>query len=125
MLVLLGTLQHMSITVNKIKTNTLSRGREEATGEVGEVVGEGAGLCVFSKIFESVLNHQLQKYFHTILSILFSAFRKMYSCQAVLLKMVEDWKKALDNYQHTGIIVIDLCKAFNSIPHSYLIKKTR
>ncbi len=38
---------------------------------------------------------------------------KMHSCQAVLLKMVEDWKKALDNYQHTGIIVIDLSKAFD------------
>ncbi len=46
----------------------------------------------------------------------------MYSCQAVLLKMVKDWKKALDNYQHTGIIVIDLSKAFDSITHSYLIK---
>ncbi len=79
-------------------------------------------LCVFSKIFESVLNDQLQKYFDTILSILLSAFRKMYCCQAVLLKMVKDWKKALDNYQHTGIIVIDLSKAFDSIPHSYLIK---
>ncbi len=64
-------------------------------------------LCVFSKIFESVLNDQLQKYFDTILSILLSAFCKMYSCQAVLLKMVEDWKNALDNYQHTGIIVIN------------------
>ncbi len=66
----------------------------------------------------------MQKYFNTILSILLSAFRKMYSCQAVLLKMVEDWKKALDNYQQIGIIVVDLSKAFDSIPHSYLIKKT-
>ncbi len=32
-------------------------------------------LCVFSKIFESVLNDQLQKYFDTIFSILLSAFR--------------------------------------------------
>ncbi len=52
-------------------------------------------LCVFSKIFESVLDDQLQNYFDTILSILLSAFRKMYSCQTVLL--VEDSKKALDN----------------------------
>ncbi len=47
-------------------------------------------LCAFSKIFESVLNDQLQNYFDTILSILLSAFCKMYSCHAVLLKMVED-----------------------------------
>ncbi len=78
-------------------------------------------MC-FSKIFESVLNDQLQKYFDTNLSILLSAFRKMYSCQAILLKMVEDWKKALDNYQHTGIIIINLSKAFDSIPYSYLVK---
>ncbi len=81
-------------------------------------------LCVFSKIFESVLNGQLLKYFDNILSILLSVFCKMYSCQAVRLKMVEDWKNALDNYQHTCIIVIDLSKALDSISHRYLMKKT-
>ncbi len=69
----------------------------------------------FSKIFESVLNDKLQTYFDTIISIVLSAICKMYSCQAVLLKMVEDWKKALDNYPHRGIIVNDLSKAFDSI----------
>ncbi len=34
-------------------------------------------LCVFSKIFENVLNDQLQKYFDTTFSILLSASRKM------------------------------------------------
>ncbi len=34
-------------------------------------------VCAFSKIFESVLNDQLQKYLDTILSILLSAFLKV------------------------------------------------
>ncbi len=65
-----------------------------------------------------VVNDQLQKYFDTILSILLSAFRKMYTCQAILLKMVTDWKMTFRNYQHRGIILIDLPNAFDSIPHS-------
>ncbi len=73
----------------------------------------------FFKDCEGVLNDQLQTYFDTILSILLATFCKMYSCQSVHLKMVEDWKKALD----TGIIVINLSKAFDSILHSYLITK--
>jgi hypothetical protein len=80
-------------------------------------------LPILSKIYEGILNDQLQDYFEDILSILLSAFRKRYRCQAILLKVVEDWKKALDNHQTTGAILIDLSKAFDTIPHKYLLKK--
>ena len=80
-------------------------------------------LPIFSKIFEKLLNDQLRDYFDTILSKLLSAFRKNYSLQAVLLKMIDDWKKALDNGKTVGVVMIDLSKAFDIIPHLYLLAK--
>ena len=42
------------------------------------------------------MNDQLTDYFLTILSKLLCAFRKKYSCQSLLVKMVDEWKNALD-----------------------------
>ena len=69
------------------------------------------------------MNDQLQSFFDCILSKLLSAFRKNYSCQSVLLKMISDWKKALDNGKTIGVVMIDLSKAFDTIPHPHLLSK--
>ncbi len=37
--------------------------------------------------------------------------------------MVDDWKRALDNKENIAAIFIDLSKAFDTIPHSLLVKK--
>ncbi len=47
------------------------------------------------------------------LCALLSAYRKDYSTQHVLLQAIEEWKVALDNGQHVGVVLIDLSKAFN------------
>ena len=80
-------------------------------------------LPVFSKIYERIMNDQLQNYFDEILSKFVSAFRKNYSCQSVLLKMIEQWKNALDKGETVGAVMIDLSKAFDTISHSFLLKK--
>ncbi len=67
-------------------------------------------LPILSKIFEGILDAQLEEFFDNILSIFLSAFHKNYSCQSVLIKMIEDWKMALDKQQTTGAIFIDLSK---------------
>ena len=69
------------------------------------------------------MNDQLKTYFDNILSKFLSAFRKNYSCQSILLKMIEDWKKALDHGLTVGAIMIDLSKAFDTIPHVHLLRK--
>ncbi len=80
-------------------------------------------LSVLSKVLEGIMNDQLSDYFNHILSTLISAFRKHYSCQIILLKMIEDWKYALDKQKIIGAVTIDLSKAFDTIPHSLLVEK--
>ena len=64
-------------------------------------------------------------FYNDIFSNLLCAFRKNYSCQSLLLKIIEDWKKALDNHETVGVIQMDLSKAFDSLPHDLLIQKCR
>ena len=41
------------------------------------------------------------------------------------LRLVEDWKKSLDDGKLVAIVAIALSKAFNSLPESLLISKLR
>ena len=59
------------------------------------------------------------KVFHPSLS----AFRSGYGCQTALLKIIEDWKKALDENKFVAAILMDLSKAFDCLPHKLLINK--
>jgi hypothetical protein len=54
-----------------------------------------------------------------------SAFRKGLSCQTILIKLIEDWKSALDNKQYIGAVLMDLSKAFDCLPHNLLLEKLR
>ena len=59
------------------------------------------------------------------LSLNMSGFLRGHSCCSALLKMVDDWRLALDSKKITGSIAIDLSKAFDSICHNLLLAKLR
>ena len=80
-------------------------------------------LTCISKVFEKVYHDQLYEYFKEILASLLTAFRKNFSTQHVLLKVIEDCKAALDRHEHIGLILMDLSKAFDCLPHQLLLSK--
>ena len=57
------------------------------------------------------------------LSNFVAAYRKAYSTQHVLIRLVEDWKSKLDNDFIVGAVLMDLSKAFDCIPHDFIIAK--
>ena len=53
----------------------------------------------------------------------FSAYRKLYSTQHVLINLVEDWRAKLEKDFVVGAIFIDLSKAFDCIPLDLILAK--
>lgn len=80
-------------------------------------------LTTFSKVFETILKNQIVPYTDECLSIFVSAYRKNYSTQHVLIRLLEEWRMNLDSGKIVGAILMDLSKAFDCIPHDILIAK--
>ena len=80
-------------------------------------------LMALSKVFEKVLCVQMTSYFEFIFPKFLSGFRPTYSCQTILLKMIEDWEECIDTGKMVGTISVDLSKVFDSLPHGLLFAK--
>jgi len=80
-------------------------------------------LSTLSKVFGKLLNSQIIDYMSNLFSPYVSAYRKCYSTQHVLIRLVEEWREALDNKSVAGAVLMDLSKAFDCIPHELLIAK--
>ena len=80
-------------------------------------------LPIPSKIYEKVLSEQLSSYFDSIFDDFLCAFRKGHGCQTTLLRLLEDWKYALDSNEYVAAILMDLSKAFDCLPHNILLSK--
>ncbi|KAK3101622.1 hypothetical protein FSP39_004953 [Pinctada imbricata] len=76
-----------------------------------------------SKIFEKALSSQLSEFFEPIFNKFLCVFRKGYGCQTTLLRLIEDWKMALDQNMYVAAILMDLSKAFDCLPHNVLLRK--
>ena len=53
----------------------------------------------------------------------FSAYKKNYSSQNILISLIEEWRKNMGNDFAVGAALTDLSKAFDCIPHHMLIAK--
>ena len=75
----------------------------------------------FSKVYERFINDSMLPIKQTFLSSFVSADRKHFSANQVLISLIENWEKNLDNNKIVGAVFIDLSKAFDCIPHDLLI----
>ena len=80
-------------------------------------------LVTINKVFERCISFQLNRLFDPLFSPLLSAYRQRYNCEAVLLRLVEDFRSALDKRLVAGIVGLDLSKAFDIVPHNLLLAK--
>ena len=77
----------------------------------------------FSKIYERFPHDSLSNFTDKILSKFVSDYRKGYSSNHVLLKLIEEWKKSLDDKNIIGTVLMDLSKSFDCTSHDLLAAK--
>jgi len=82
-------------------------------------------LSAISKLFEKVMFDQLYTSFTPIFSSNMSGFLKGHSCATALIKLTDDWRRALDEKNVVGVAAIDLSKAFDCICHNLLLAKLK
>ena len=80
-------------------------------------------LPTISKFVERAIFDQLTDFFNFYFHPSLSAFRKGFGCQTALLKIIGDWKKALDENKYIAAILMDLSKAFDCLPHDLILLK--
>ena len=80
-------------------------------------------LNCFSKVYENILKTQLMEKMNNLFSPFISAYRESYNTQHVLIRLIEEWRKILDNNYFIGAVLMDLSKAFDCIPHDLVIAK--
>ena len=76
-------------------------------------------LCLshVSEIFETIVYEQINSCATPRFSHWLCGFRKNHNTQHFLLKMLEKWKLVLDKGCKTGVIFMDLSKAFDTLHH--------
>ena len=80
-------------------------------------------LNVLSKVYERIMHDQISDFYEDIYSEKQCGYRKGLGTQAPLLMLTEIWKKAIDDKQKFGALIIDLSKAFDCISHDLLLAK--
>ena len=80
-------------------------------------------LNCFSKVYESILKIQLVEKVNNLFSLFISPYRESYNTQHVLITLIAEWRKNLDNNYFIGAVLMDLSKAFDCIPHDLVIAK--
>jgi hypothetical protein len=84
-------------------------------------------LPIFStkqkKVYEKVIEIQLADYFDKIFNPFLCAFKRGHGCQTTLLRLLKDWREALDKNQYVAAVLMALSKAFDCLSHDILLDK--
>ena len=80
-------------------------------------------LPILSKVYEKCLYKQMENYMENILSNSQCDFRKGFKAQQCLIGMIEKAKRIMDKGGHFSVLLTDLSKMFDCLPHDLLIAK--
>ena len=80
-------------------------------------------LPTISKLFERLMFQQISAFISDFISPYLCGFRKGYSTQHALLRLMNKLNNSLDRKEKVGLLMMDLSKAFDCIPHELLIAK--
>ena len=80
---------------------------------------------VLSKVLEQLVCHHLHAHFekNKILTDVNHGFRKGFSCETQLTITVDDLARNSDEGSQTDVAILDFSKAFDTVPHSKLLRK--
>ena len=84
-------------------------------------------LSCVSKIIERHVHDTLYKFLedNNLLSDSQFGFRPSHSTETALISAVDDWQKNMDKGKLTGVLFIDLRKAFDCVNHKVLLHKLK
>ena len=80
-------------------------------------------LNTFSKIYEKIVKDIFISKMEHHFSPFISAYRRSFSTEHVLIRLLADWRNKLDNNNVAVTVLTDLSKAFDCIPYQLLVAK--
>ena len=94
-------------------------------GVGGQLVLEGLQCCLaHNSLRELVPQYNGPRWkkrsWYVLLSDRQHAFRKSYSCETQLARVIDDWAKILDSQGQVDTFILDFEKAFDTPPHELL-----
>ena len=80
-------------------------------------------LNCFSKVYENIRKTQLKETMNNLFIPFITAYREWYNTQHVLIRLIEEQIKNLDNNYIIGAVLMDLSQAFDCIPNDLVIAR--
>ena len=80
---------------------------------------------IVCKMLEHIISSNIMKHMenHSLITNKQHAFRKYHSCETQLCTVTDEWAKELDKGNQIDVFLLDLEKAFDTVPHELLKSK--